>query len=208
MIVAGVVVLTTAAATAGAAAAAGSYGIYKYLKKKRSRQARDDKDELDLGQELEVYKVTETKIPPPVAPKPVRGERRATVVTVQPGVEQQPKSGANVMGDRDPGVTCGGTVSHLSKVALITRLCPNAVKVLPDPPEHGVVLSSNRNRQDSHAVKVIPDPPEHAVVPSSNRSRQDSHTSHKPATKDPDQKKVTEVIRMKTLLCKLEDDAM
>ena len=149
MIVAGVVALTTAAATAGAAAAAGSYGIYKYLKKKRNRQARDrsasDK-ELDLGQELEVYKVTETKIPPPVAPKPMRGERRAAVVTVQPGQD----NGPDVVGNHEGSCSGGATACRLSNQALITRLCPNAVKVLPDPPEHRVVLSSSRSsRKDS-----------------------------------------------------------
>lgn len=151
MIVAGVVALTTAAATAGAAAAAGTYGIYKYLKKKRNRQARDGDKESDFGQELEVYKVTETKIPPPVAPKPKRGERRATVVTVQPGVERSEAAvnGRGVAGGHEGLGSNGAGDCRLSNAALITRLCPNAVKVLPDPPEHGIVLSSNRRRTDS-----------------------------------------------------------
>lgn len=187
MIVAGVVALTTAAATAGAAAAAGSYGIYKYLKKKRNRQVRDrssDK-ELDFGQELEVYKVTETKIPPPVAPKPIRGERRATVVTVQPGMD----SGAGVAGDHKGSCSSSGAC-RLSNPALITRLCPNAVKVLPDPPEHGVVLSSSRSRKISQTNCK-------ATVATNASAKESDQSSF---SKD--------AIRMKTLQRNLEEESI
>ena len=86
-VLAGVLALTTAAAATGAAAAAGSYGLYKYFKKKASqRKRRQGRNFEDYGQELEVYNVTETKIPPPVPPKPKRrGERSPTVVMEQPG---------------------------------------------------------------------------------------------------------------------------
>ena len=131
---AGVLALTTAAAATGAAAAAGSYGLYKYFKKKASqRKRRQEGDFEDDGQELEVYNVTETKIPPPVPPKPKRrGERSPTVVTEQPG-------GLPAVADRDregAGSSGRASASHhdISNEAFIMRLCPNAVKVLPDPP--------------------------------------------------------------------------
>ena len=159
------------------------------MKKKRNRQVRDrpsDK-ELDYGHELEVYKVTETKIPPPVAPKPIRGEkRRAAVVTVQPGTGSGP---GGVAGDPEGSCRGGATVCWLSNPALITRLCPNAVKVLPDPPEHGVVLSSSRS------------------------SRKDSQTNCKAITsasaKESDQSSFSkDAIRMKTLQCNLEEESI
>ena len=92
-VVAGIIALGTAAAATGAAAAAGSYGIYKYFKRRTGQRRRpgcDGEQELDFGQELEVYKVTETRIPPPVAPKPKREGRRAiVVVTKQPSLDKR-----------------------------------------------------------------------------------------------------------------------
>ena len=161
-IVAGVLALATAAAATGAAAAAGGYGIYKYFKRKVNQRGRhpprDSEEQTDFGQELEVYKVTETRIPPPVAPKPVRGERRAggaAVVTIEPRpsgkatemtvrYEMGSTAAANVEDNVGPSGSgsCGAadvaSSRHLSREALITRLCPNAVKVFPDPPPPGV----------------------------------------------------------------------
>ena len=93
-VVAGIVALGTAAAATGAAVAAGSYSIYKYFKRRtgqRRRPSHNGENELDFGQEVDVYKVIETRIPPPVAPKPKRKGKRATVtvavVTKQPSRE-------------------------------------------------------------------------------------------------------------------------
>ena len=128
-VVAGIVALGTAAAATGAAAAAGSYGIYKYFKRRAGRRrqpSHDGENELDFGQELEVYKVTETRIPPPVAPKPKREGRGATVVvTKQPSLEK-----------REEATTENSATQLASSEPFIIRLCPNAVKVLPDPPKH------------------------------------------------------------------------
>ena len=137
-VVAGIVVLGTAAAATGAAAAAGSYGIYKYFKRRtrqRRRPSHDGESELDFGQELEVYTVTETRIPPPVAPKPKREGRGATVVVVtkQPASREECSTESSSRGV--VGGSCStGTWPAASSESFITRLCPNAVKVLPDPP--------------------------------------------------------------------------
>lgn len=139
-VVAGIIALGTAAAATGAAAAAGSYGIYKYFKRRTGQRRRpgcDGEQELDFGQELEVYKVTETRIPPPVAPKPKREGRRAiVVVTKQPSLDKREEDSTENPHSTSKGVGSSSTVSWpASSEPFITRLCPNAVKVLPDPPK-------------------------------------------------------------------------
>lgn len=140
-VVAGIVALGTAAAATGAAAAAGSYGIYKYFKRRarqRRRPSHDGEEELDFGQELKVYKVIETRIPPPVAPKPKRGGRRATaVVTKQPSLSKckEVATENSESASKGTGHSSSTAVQFGSSEPFITRLYPNAVKVLPDPPK-------------------------------------------------------------------------
>ena len=177
-VVAGVVALGTVAAATGAAAAAGSYGIYKYFKR-RTRQRRqpshDEEKGLDFGQELEVYKVTETKIPPPVAPKPKREGRRATVVVVTKQPSLAPTS-------QDAGGSSLTTTQLVSRnEPFITRLCPNAVKVLPDLPNPHTAAAGPRMALKSR--------------------------SHDHRQKDNDsQSQSNDVMAMKTLQHKLEEE--
>ena len=183
-VVAGIVALGTAAAATGAAAAAGSYGIYKYFKRRagqRRRSSRDGEKELDSGQELEVYKVTETRIPPPVAPKPKREGRRATVV-----VTKQPSLDVHVE-QRGSSSTAAWPASG---EPFITRLCPNAVKVLPDPPKHkpDVVAASLSGPRAGVALKSMSR--DHRPIANNNDSQLQSH----------------DVIAMKTLQHKLDEE--
>lgn len=175
-VVAGIVAVGTAAAATGAAAAAGTYGIYKFFKR-RTRQRRRpnrDEDEMDFGRELDVYKVTETRIPPPVAPKPKRDGKSSTkVVTKQPSLEQRKQVSAETTPKN----------SEMSRETFITRLCPNAVKVLPDPPEYAA--------QGPRAAL---------------RSRSHTCGEHMQKAKDPLLSQNNDVIAMKTLLHKVEEE--
>ena len=170
VILAGVLALTTAAAATGAAAVAGGYGVYRFFKRKVSKRNRQGRDCEDYGRELEVYKVTETKIPPPVAPKPPRrGERMATVVTAQPGLETFDTRPAEAT-DRErtsSAHTCGeaSATRHRSNEALIVRLCPNAIKVLPDPPPVNLLAGLSSSRKGScNAGRTQREPEHHDVI--------------------------------------------
>ena len=173
-IVAGVLALATAAAATGAAAAAGGYGIYKYFKKKagqrnlppRGREDRDSDKELDFGEELEVYKVTEIRLPPPVAPKPKRGQGEATastaeVTTKQPSLETSGNATSfRSTSEGTSNCTSSTAPSCSSQALIITRLCPNAVKVLPDASKARVALTwkdtaSGHRLKDSDCKDVI-----------------------------------------------------
>ena len=202
-VVAGIVALGTAAAATGAAAAAGSYGIYKYFKRRteqRRRPSRNGENELDFGQELDVYKVTQTRIPPPVAPKPKREGRRATVavVTKQPSREAREECST----ESPPKGTCGGSSTATwpasrSGESFITRLCPNAVKVLPDPPKH-----------IKPATAVATGGPAVPAAAAGVDSKRKSH-DHELKAKDKDKDlgpQSNDVISMKTLQHNLEEE--
>jgi hypothetical protein len=200
-IVAGIVALGTAAAATGAAAAAGSYGIYKYFKRRRQRRrpSRDGESELDFGQELEVYVVTETRIPPPVAPKPKREGRRATVVvTKQPASlemhgERSAESSSNCKGAGGSRSTASWPAA--SSGSFITRLCPNAVKVLPDPP-------LAKHQPDSVAATAAAGPGPGVAM----KSRSHDHRPKAKDIKDSRLQSNDNMIVMKTLQHKLEEE--
>ena len=195
-VVAGIIALGTAAAATGAAAAAGSYGIYKYFKRRnrqRRRLSRDAESELDFGQELDVYMVTETRIPPPVAPKPKREGRGATVVVVtkQPASLQMREECSTESSSRG-AVGCSsstGTWPAASRESFITRLCPNAVKVLPDPPP----------------AKHQPDRPVAVPGPGAGVTMKSRSHDHGPKPKD-SRLKSNDMIAMKTLQQELEEE--
>ncbi len=194
-IVAGIVALGTAAAATGAAAAAGSYGIYKYFKRRarqRRRPSRDGESELDFGQELEVYVVTETRIPPPVAPKPKREGRRAIVVVTKqpPSVEMNGECSAESSSNcKGAGSRSTVTASWpaASNESFITRLCPNAVKVLPDPP-----LAKHQ--------------PDSVAATAGLKSRSHDHRPKAKDIKDSRLQSDDNMIAMKTLQHKLEEE--
>lgn len=195
-VVAGIVALGTAAAATGAAAAAGSYGIYKYFKRRtrqRRRPSRDGESEPDFGQELEVYTVTETRIPPPVAPKPKREGRGAVVVVVtkQPASLQMREECSTESSSRGAVGSSSSTAtwSAGSSESFITRLCPNAVKVLPDPP----------------LAKHQPDRPVAVPGPGAEVAMKSGSHDHGLKPKD-SQLKSNDMITMKTLQQELEEE--
>ena len=113
-----VVAVTAMAAATGAATAAG-YSLFKYIKNrnKRRKRRRPQETELDFGQELEVYKVIVTRIPPPVAPKPQRSVSQPSLVSER---KRSENGDIGRQAIADPG--------------LMARWCPSAVRVLPEPP--------------------------------------------------------------------------
>ena len=132
-----------------------------------------------------------------MAPKPKREGRRATVavVTKQPSQEACEECST----ESPPKGACGGSSTATwpasrSGELFITRLCPNAVKVLPDPPKHIIKPDTAVATGGPAAVGVD--------------SKRKSH-DHRLKAKDKDEDlgpQSNDVIAMKTLQHNLEEE--